>query len=142
MLLPSCSAEGRSFQDTTQHTALVPVRPVEPLAGIGRASIHVVSVLSILLEMLQGPTCRRGKRDTDLIRHRAAELCLLWGFVLLALARVIILFFGFPSLTPLLPHIDHRNRGMRTRLGCLSHKSDSYNDFTAILPDKPNRALK
>uniref|UniRef100_A0A8C3TR70 Regulator of G-protein signaling 8 n=1 Tax=Catharus ustulatus TaxID=91951 RepID=A0A8C3TR70_CATUS len=33
------------------------------------------------------------------------------------------------------------NRGMRTRLGCLSHKSDSYNDFTAILPDKPNRAL-
>ncbi|NXC14511.1 RGS8 protein, partial [Corythaeola cristata] len=45
-------------------------------------------------------------------------------------------------LTPLLPYIDHRNRGMRTRLGCLSHKSDSYNDFTAILPDKPNRALK
>ncbi|NXL47960.1 RGS8 protein, partial [Podilymbus podiceps] len=45
-------------------------------------------------------------------------------------------------LTPLLPHIDHRNRGMRTRLGCLSHKSDSYNDFTAILPDKPNWALK
>ncbi|NXT59925.1 RGS8 protein, partial [Chaetops frenatus] len=44
-------------------------------------------------------------------------------------------------LTPLLPHLDHRNRGMRTRLGCLSHKSDSYNDFTAILPDKPNRAL-
>ncbi|XP_052657810.1 regulator of G-protein signaling 8 isoform X1 [Harpia harpyja] len=35
-----------------------------------------------------------------------------------------------------------QNRGMRTRLGCLSHKSDSYNDFTAILPDKPNRALK
>uniref|UniRef100_A0A672U975 Regulator of G-protein signaling 8 n=1 Tax=Strigops habroptila TaxID=2489341 RepID=A0A672U975_STRHB len=38
--------------------------------------------------------------------------------------------------------IPRRNRGMRTRLGCLSHKSDSYNDFTAILPDKPNRALK
>uniref|UniRef100_A0A8B9MQS9 Regulator of G-protein signaling 8 n=1 Tax=Accipiter nisus TaxID=211598 RepID=A0A8B9MQS9_9AVES len=38
--------------------------------------------------------------------------------------------------------IPWRNRGMRTRLGCLSHKSDSYNDFTAILPDKPNRALK
>uniref|UniRef100_A0A8C0J2C6 Regulator of G-protein signaling 8 n=1 Tax=Chelonoidis abingdonii TaxID=106734 RepID=A0A8C0J2C6_CHEAB len=37
--------------------------------------------------------------------------------------------------------IPWRNRGMRTRLGCLSHKSDSYNDFTAILPDKPNRAL-
>nr|XP_060630455.1 regulator of G-protein signaling 8 isoform X1 [Anolis sagrei ordinatus] len=35
-----------------------------------------------------------------------------------------------------------RNRGMRTRLGCLSHKSDSCSDFTAILPDKPNRALK
>ncbi|CAM4603529.1 regulator of G-protein signaling 8 isoform X1 [Caretta caretta] len=35
-----------------------------------------------------------------------------------------------------------QNRGMRTRLGCLSHKSDSCNDFTAILPDKPNRALK
>uniref|UniRef100_A0A8D0GDR4 Regulator of G-protein signaling 8 n=1 Tax=Sphenodon punctatus TaxID=8508 RepID=A0A8D0GDR4_SPHPU len=34
-----------------------------------------------------------------------------------------------------------RNRGMRTRLGCLSHKSDSCSDFTAILPDKPNRAL-
>uniref|UniRef100_A0A8C4WJ85 Regulator of G-protein signaling 8 n=1 Tax=Gopherus evgoodei TaxID=1825980 RepID=A0A8C4WJ85_9SAUR len=32
--------------------------------------------------------------------------------------------------------------GMRTRLGCLSHKSDSYNDFTAILPDKPNRKPK
>lgn len=31
---------------------------------------------------------------------------------------------------------------MRTRLGCLSHKSDSCSDFTAILPDKPNRALK
>ncbi|XP_010072656.1 PREDICTED: regulator of G-protein signaling 8 [Pterocles gutturalis] len=38
--------------------------------------------------------------------------------------------------------IPRRNRGMRTRLGCLSHKSDSYSDFTAILPDKPNRALK
>ncbi|XP_051480682.1 regulator of G-protein signaling 8 isoform X3 [Apus apus] len=38
--------------------------------------------------------------------------------------------------------IPRRNRGMRTRLGCLAHKSDSYNDFTAILPDKPNRALK
>ncbi|XP_074858928.1 regulator of G-protein signaling 8 [Carettochelys insculpta] len=35
-----------------------------------------------------------------------------------------------------------QNRGMRTRLGCLSHKSDSCNDFTAILLDKPNRALK
>ncbi|KAL0590482.1 Zinc finger protein [Plecturocebus cupreus] len=35
-----------------------------------------------------------------------------------------------------------RNKGMRTRLGCLSHKSDSCSDFTAILPDKPNRALK
>ncbi|XP_053100977.1 regulator of G-protein signaling 8 isoform X4 [Hemicordylus capensis] len=35
-----------------------------------------------------------------------------------------------------------RNRGMRTRLGCLSHKSDSCSDFTAILLDKPNRALK
>ncbi|XP_020645412.1 regulator of G-protein signaling 8 isoform X2 [Pogona vitticeps] len=35
-----------------------------------------------------------------------------------------------------------QNRGMRTRLGCLSHKSDSCSDFTAILPDKPNRALK
>ncbi|GAB1285551.1 Regulator of G-protein signaling 8 [Apodemus speciosus] len=34
-----------------------------------------------------------------------------------------------------------RNKGMRTRLGCLSHKSDSCSDFTAILPDKPNRAL-
>ncbi|KAK7825249.1 hypothetical protein U0070_009738 [Myodes glareolus] len=33
------------------------------------------------------------------------------------------------------------NKGMRTRLGCLSHKSDSCSDFTAILPDKPNRAL-
>uniref|UniRef100_A0A8D2J5I2 Regulator of G-protein signaling 8 n=1 Tax=Varanus komodoensis TaxID=61221 RepID=A0A8D2J5I2_VARKO len=31
--------------------------------------------------------------------------------------------------------------GMRTRLGCLSHKSDSCSDFTAILPDKPNRQL-
>uniref|UniRef100_A0A8C8RN26 Regulator of G-protein signaling 8 n=1 Tax=Pelusios castaneus TaxID=367368 RepID=A0A8C8RN26_9SAUR len=39
---------------------------------------------------------------------------------------------------PLMP----LNRGMRTRLGCLSHKSDSCNDFTAILLDKPNRALK
>ncbi|KAI4563317.1 hypothetical protein MJT46_010926 [Ovis ammon polii x Ovis aries] len=37
---------------------------------------------------------------------------------------------------------DLRNKGMRTRLGCLSHKSDSCSDFTAILPDKPNRALK
>nr|XP_020754107.1 regulator of G-protein signaling 8 [Odocoileus virginianus texanus] len=35
-----------------------------------------------------------------------------------------------------------QNKGMRTRLGCLSHKSDSCSDFTAILPDKPNRALK
>ncbi|XP_034265543.1 regulator of G-protein signaling 8 isoform X1 [Pantherophis guttatus] len=35
-----------------------------------------------------------------------------------------------------------QNRGMRTRLGCLSHKSDSCSDFTAILPDKPTRALK
>ncbi|XP_048338491.1 regulator of G-protein signaling 8 isoform X1 [Sphaerodactylus townsendi] len=35
-----------------------------------------------------------------------------------------------------------QNRGMRTRLGCLSHKSDSCSDFTAILPDKSNRALK
>ncbi|KAH0503506.1 Regulator of G-protein signaling 8 [Microtus ochrogaster] len=34
-----------------------------------------------------------------------------------------------------------QNKGMRTRLGCLSHKSDSCSDFTAILPDKPNRAL-
>uniref|UniRef100_A0A8C3BKP4 Regulator of G-protein signaling 8 n=1 Tax=Cairina moschata TaxID=8855 RepID=A0A8C3BKP4_CAIMO len=40
---------------------------------------------------------------------------------------------------PLLPRPPRP--GMRTRLGCLSHKSDSYNDFTAILPDKPNRAL-
>uniref|UniRef100_A0A8C6Y372 Regulator of G-protein signaling 8 n=1 Tax=Naja naja TaxID=35670 RepID=A0A8C6Y372_NAJNA len=31
------------------------------------------------------------------------------------------------------------NRGMRTRLGCLSQKSDSCSDFTAILPDKPTR---
>ncbi|XP_026558993.1 regulator of G-protein signaling 8 [Pseudonaja textilis] len=37
---------------------------------------------------------------------------------------------------------DCRNRGMRTRLGCLSQKSDSCSDFTAILPDKPTRALK
>ncbi|XP_077188710.1 regulator of G-protein signaling 8 isoform X2 [Paroedura picta] len=35
-----------------------------------------------------------------------------------------------------------QNRGMRTRLGCLSHKSDSCSDFTAILLDKPNRVLK
>ncbi|XP_020840025.1 LOW QUALITY PROTEIN: regulator of G-protein signaling 8 [Phascolarctos cinereus] len=35
-----------------------------------------------------------------------------------------------------------QNKGMRNRLGCLSHKSDSCSDFTAILPDKPNRALK
>uniref|UniRef100_A0A5F9C498 Regulator of G-protein signaling 8 n=1 Tax=Oryctolagus cuniculus TaxID=9986 RepID=A0A5F9C498_RABIT len=35
-----------------------------------------------------------------------------------------------------------RSKGMRTRLGCLSHKSDSCSDFTAILPDKPSRALK
>uniref|UniRef100_A0A8C5S8C3 Regulator of G-protein signaling 8 n=1 Tax=Laticauda laticaudata TaxID=8630 RepID=A0A8C5S8C3_LATLA len=34
---------------------------------------------------------------------------------------------------------DCRNRGMRTRLGCLSQKSDSCSDFTAILPDKPTR---
>lgn len=82
------------------------------------------------------------------IWHKAAEV--FWGFFFgvcsfsfAKLARlIIILFFGFPLLTPLLPHLDHRNRGMRTRLGCLSHKSDSYNDFTAILPDKPNRALK
>ncbi|XP_029474006.1 regulator of G-protein signaling 8 [Rhinatrema bivittatum] len=31
---------------------------------------------------------------------------------------------------------------MRTRLACLSHKSDSCSDFTAVLPDKPSRALK
>ncbi|ELW70902.1 Regulator of G-protein signaling 8 [Tupaia chinensis] len=42
----------------------------------------------------------------------------------------------------LLPRARCRNKGMRTRLGCLSHKSDSCSDFTAILPDKPNRALK
>lgn len=40
------------------------------------------------------------------------------------------------------PCVCCRNKGMRTRLGCLSHKSDSCSDFTAILPDKPNRALK
>lgn len=40
------------------------------------------------------------------------------------------------------PFVCCRNKGMRTRLGCLSHKSDSCSDFTAILPDKPNRALK
>ncbi|XP_053100979.1 regulator of G-protein signaling 8 isoform X6 [Hemicordylus capensis] len=44
--------------------------------------------------------------------------------------------------TPLPCMTDCRNRGMRTRLGCLSHKSDSCSDFTAILLDKPNRALK
>ncbi|KAB0377378.1 hypothetical protein FD755_011822 [Muntiacus reevesi] len=37
--------------------------------------------------------------------------------------------------------LPQQNKGMRTRLGCLSHKSDSCSDFTAILPDKPNRAL-
>ncbi|XP_069792399.1 regulator of G-protein signaling 8-like isoform X2 [Narcine bancroftii] len=34
---------------------------------------------------------------------------------------------------------------MKTRLGCLSHKSDSYSDFSAFLPnkhEKPIRCLK
>ncbi|CAH6789298.1 Rgs8 [Phodopus roborovskii] len=44
------------------------------------------------------------------------------------------------ALKSLLPRREG-NKGMRTRLGCLSHKSDSCSDFTAILPDKPNRAL-
>lgn len=106
-----------------------------------------VSTLSICLasywRCFRAPSADEGARDTGLTRCRAAEEVFFFScFSFATLARLLIVFFGFPLLTPLLPHIDHRNRGMRTRLGCLSHKSDSYNDFTAILPDKPNRALK
>ncbi|KAJ1172053.1 hypothetical protein NDU88_003905 [Pleurodeles waltl] len=40
------------------------------------------------------------------------------------------------------PRQQDRGSGMRTRLGCLSHKTDSCSDFSAILLEKPSRALK
>ncbi|XP_069497519.1 regulator of G-protein signaling 8 isoform X2 [Ambystoma mexicanum] len=47
-----------------------------------------------------------------------------------------------PTRAALCPAQQDRGSGMRTRLGCLSHKTDSCSDFSAILLEKPSRALK